>query len=89
MLRREAVFDSAVDFGIVVTDKSGIVTDWNRGAELTMGWSAGEMVGQSAERFFTPEDRAIGRIETEMRTALSDGSAADERWHLRKDGSRF
>lgn len=89
LLRREAVFDSAVDFGIVVTDKSGIVNDWNRGAELTMGWSAGEMVGQSAERFFTPEDRAIGRIETEMRTALSDGSAADERWHLRKDGSRF
>ncbi|WP_294642486.1 PAS domain S-box protein [uncultured Aureimonas sp.] len=86
---REAVFESAVDFGIVVTDPAGIITDWNRGAERTMGWSAREMIGETANRFFTPEDRANGRIETEMSIALSDGSAADERWHLRKDGSRF
>ncbi|MDP9056922.1 MAG: PAS domain S-box protein, partial [Pseudomonadota bacterium] len=41
------------------------------------------------EIFFTPEDRAISRAQTEMSGALGDGHSADDRWHLRKDGSRF
>ena len=86
---REAIFESAIDFALVVTDRAGIVTDWNSGAERTMGWSAAEMLGQDAERFFTPEDRAIGRVQTEMSESLRDGSAADERWHLRNGGTRF
>ncbi|MCJ2099785.1 PAS domain S-box protein [Methylobacterium sp. E-046] len=87
--RQRAVFDSAVDFAIVVTDCDGLVTDWNAGAERVFGWTAGEMRGQPADRFFTPEDRAAGRIEAEMRRARDEGRAPDERWHLRKDGSRF
>ncbi|MBI0539698.1 PAS domain S-box protein [Roseomonas sp. KE2513] len=47
------------------------------------------MLGQTAERFFTPEDHAADRIGTEMRLAVEHGRASDERWHLRKDGSRF
>ena len=38
---------------------------------------------------FTPEDRAAHAPEQEARTAIRDGRAADERWHVRKDGSRF
>ena len=85
----QAIFESAVDFAIVTSDHEGRVTAWNPGAERILGWSAEEMVGHSAETFFTPEDRAAGRPETEMRCAAETGRAADERWHLRKDGSRF
>lgn len=60
--RQQAVFDSALDFAIVVTGRDGIVTDWNSGAEHVMGWTAEEMRGRDASRFFTPEDRAEGRI---------------------------
>nr|WP_237180433.1 HWE histidine kinase domain-containing protein [Roseomonas haemaphysalidis] len=88
-LRRDAIFESAVDFAIVVCDQAGVITDWNRGAECTMGWSAAEMIGQTTHRFYTLEDRANGRVESEMSNALRDGSAPDERWHLRKDGSPF
>ena len=87
--RQRAILDSASDFAIIATDSDGRVTDWSVGAERIMGWSAAEMFGQTAERFFTPEDRACGRLKEEMRSALSDGRASDERWHLRKDGSRF
>ena len=87
--RQRAVFDSALDFAIVVTDRDGIITDWNRGAEHVMGWTIEEMRGQDADRFFTPDDRAIGRVAYEMETALRDGRASDERWHLRKGGERF
>jgi PAS domain S-box-containing protein len=56
---------------------------------LVLGWTDAEMIGQSAEVIFTPEDRTQGRPEAEMRETLANGRAIDERWHLRKDGSRF
>ncbi|MDN4634086.1 PAS domain S-box protein [Sphingomonas sp. PsM26] len=86
---QRSIFDSAIDFAIIVTDPSGIVIDWNRGAENVMGWAAAEMRGEHAERFFTPEDRANGRVGHEMAKALAEGRATDERWHLRKSGERF
>lgn len=87
--RERAVFNSSVDFAMVVTDPLGIITDWNPGAVHIMGWDAQEMCGYDAQRFFTPEDRATDRVGHEMRKALEQGRASDERWHLRKDGSRF
>ena len=87
--RCSAIVRSAVDFAVIATDLQGQVTDWNPGAENILQWSQDEMRGHTANRIFTPEDRAIGRMETEMRCALRDGRASDERWHLRKDTSRF
>jgi PAS domain S-box-containing protein len=87
--RQRAVFESSTDFAMVITNPSGIITDWNPGAEHVMGWTAAEMLGSDGERFFTPEDRADGRLDHEMRRALQDGRANDERWHLRKSGERF
>jgi PAS domain S-box-containing protein len=87
--RQHAIFDSAIDFAMVVTDQEGIVTDWNPGATHVMGWTAEEARGDDARFFFTPEDRASGWVELEMRRALSEGRASDERWLLRKDGRQF
>ena len=87
--RFRAVFDSVTDFALIVTDRRGRITEWNVGAERILGWSRAEMLGQAIERFFTPEDCAIGRALTEMRLSLEDGRASDERWHLRRDGTRF
>ncbi|MBS68824.1 MAG: hybrid sensor histidine kinase/response regulator, partial [Pseudomonas sp.] len=87
--RQRAIFESVVDFAIILTDTAGIITDWNAGAEKVMGWTAEEMRGQSAERFFTPADRACDWFGEEMQTALREGRALDERWHLRKDGQQF
>lgn len=49
--RQNAVFDSALNFAIIMTDRDGIVTDWDSGAERVMGWSADKMRGQDASRF--------------------------------------
>ncbi|MDE3744285.1 MULTISPECIES: PAS domain S-box protein [Methylobacterium] len=85
----QAIFNSAVDLAIITTDHEGRVTAWNPGAERILGWSSEEMVGQPAASFFTPEDQAADRPATEMRCALQTGRVADERWHMRKDGSHF
>jgi len=87
--RQRAIFDSAIDFAMIVTEPTGIITDWNPGAEGVMGWTADEMRGRDATAFFTPEDRQKGIIDQEMHQALKDGRASDERWHLRKGGDRF
>lgn len=87
--RQRAIFESAIDFAIIVTDPAGVVADWNPGAENVMGWAAAEVRGQDGAFFFTPEDQASGQVASEMRRALRDGRAADERWHLRKDGHLF
>lgn len=84
-----AVLSSATDFAIVTTDLAGRVTSWNPGAENLLGWTEAEMLGEDACRFFTPEDNASGRCQEEMKIAGEEGRCEDERWHMRKDGSRL
>jgi GAF domain-containing protein len=58
--RSRQVLDSALDFGIVVLNHGGFVTEWNKGAERIFGWSEAEMLGHRADRFFTPRRRRDG-----------------------------
>ncbi|UAK23131.1 hybrid sensor histidine kinase/response regulator [Sphingomonas nostoxanthinifaciens] len=83
------IIDSATDFAIIATDRSGKITAWNKGAELTLGWTETEMLGELVDRIFTPEDLAGDRPAVEMQCALETGAGNDERWHLRKNGERF
>ena len=88
-VRYHQILDSAVDYAIITTNLDGNVTSWNSGAENILGWSETEMCGQPAHVFFTPEDIADGVPEQEMQGAREIGRGSDERWHVRKDGSRF
>ena len=81
--------ENAREYAIFSTDLERRVTSWNSGAQRLIGYEEDDVIGQSADVIFTPEDRAAGVPEQEARAALADGRAADERWHLRKDGSRF
>ena len=45
--------------------------------------------GQHAAVLFTEEDRARGEVERELRLAATEGRASDDRWLVRKNGSRF
>jgi two-component system CheB/CheR fusion protein len=62
---------------------------WNSGAERLLGYAEAEIIGHFADVIFTPEDRATHRPEIEREQALTEGRASDQRWHLRKDGTRF
>ena len=83
------VLDSATDYAIITCDGAGLVTGWNKGAANVLGWSEAEALGQPASMIFTPEDLAAGADVLEMATALTTGRVTDDRFHLRKDGSRF
>ena len=81
--------ESATDYAIFSIDTDGLVTSWNAGAERVFGYAEAEIIGTSADVVFTAEDRAAGVPRRERETALAAGRAADERWHIRKDGTRF
>ncbi len=87
--RFERLVEAAKDYAIFMVDAEGLVTTWNEGAERVFGYQEGEIVGEDGSVLFTPEDRRSGRPEREMETARTEGRAEDERWHMRKDGSRF
>lgn len=83
------ILDSATDYAILTLDRSGIVTSWSPGAERLLGYKDHEIIGKDGRIVFTPEDCEAGAPEMEISRALNEGRAENERWHLRKDGSRF
>lgn len=83
------ILENAIDFAIISMDTSGNVTSWSPGAEAIFGFPAAEAIGRHASLIFTPEDRAAHVPEVELGTALANGIANDERWHIRRDGTRF
>ena len=87
--RYRLAVESASDYATFTTDLTGRITAWNTGAQNLMGWTEEEAVGASANLIFTPEDDRDATAETEMRLAVTEGRGEDDRWHLRKDGTRF
>ena len=86
--RLRLVIEGAKDHVIFTTDTAGIIMTWSAGAVAILGWTADEAIGQPAAMIFTPSDRAVGADVQELAGAARDGSAPDERWHLKKDGSQ-
>ncbi len=83
------VAESTKDYAIITLDIEGRVTSWNKGAERLFGYADAEMIGHTGDIVFTREDRERSAPEEERRRAREEGRAEDERWHVRKDGSRF
>lgn len=87
--RLNLIIRGVEDFAIFTITSQGLVESWNCGAEQLFGYKESEILGQTGALLFTPEDRQSGAPQQEMETAQREGQAQDERWHLRKDGSRF
>jgi PAS domain S-box-containing protein len=77
------------DYGVIFLDPDGRIRRWSNGAEKLFGYKPDEVEGTPAHEIFVPPDRHAGVPEVELQTAREQGRAEDERWHLRKDGSRF
>ncbi len=87
--RLRLILDNTTDYGFVIANVEGQVTEWEGGCLAVTGWAPDEAIGQPISFFFTTADCAAGVPESEMKRAASEGRALDKRWHLRKDGGRF
>lgn len=77
------------DHALVCMDPQGIVVGWLGVAEEIFGYRAGEALGRSVAQIFTPEDRAKGLDRYELQVAAMNSRSEDDRWHVRKDGTRI
>ncbi|MBW4679216.1 MAG: response regulator [Microcoleus vaginatus WJT46-NPBG5] len=87
--RFRLLLENVEDYAIFFLDPDGRVIRWSVGAERILGYQEAEMLGQSGSIMYTPEDLASGADKQELETAVKEGRAEDERWHVRKDGTRF
>ncbi|MGH8022171.1 MAG: CHASE3 domain-containing protein, partial [Limisphaerales bacterium] len=103
LLMQKAILDSA-DYGIVATDRDGIVQTFNRAAERLLGYSAEEVIGKvtpmlwrdplemrrQAEIFSEKTGRPVpSTFETILKKVELESVDEGEWTFIRKDGGRF
>ena len=83
------VIDSLQDYSIFTVDNDLRINSWNSGAAKIFQYETEEIIGEHFEIIFSEEDKKAGVPQLEIQTALQEGRALDNRWHICKDGSRF
>lgn len=85
---RLQLIENARAYVMIIADADACITAWLGGSEDILGWSPDEAIGRSMTIIFTDDDCRNGVPERELARTREHGSAADVRWHQRKDGSR-
>ncbi|MBS4061684.1 MAG: PAS domain S-box protein [Bacteroidetes bacterium] len=83
------IIDSLQDYSIFTIDQDFIINSWSSGSAKIFGYETDEVIGESFDLIFTEEDLANGIPKREIETALKEGRATDNRWHIAKDKSLF
>lgn len=87
--RFRMLLENVKDYAIFLLDTHACVIRWSVGAENIFGYQEAEILGRSGSIIFTPEDIRASADKEELNTAVTQGQAEDERWHVRKDGTLF
>jgi PAS domain S-box-containing protein len=85
-VRQLAAIVESSDDAIIGKDLNGIITSWNRGAEILFGYTAAQMIGQPVQRLIPPEqkDEESGILE---RLRRGEPIRYDETIRRRQDGT--
>ena len=83
------IIDSLQDYSIFTVDNDLRINSWNSASTKIFQYTTEEIIGEHFDIIFTEEDRKIGGPQLEIDTALKDGRAVDNKWHICKDGSKF
>jgi PAS domain S-box-containing protein len=87
--RYRMIVESAVDYAIFTCGLDGRITSWNSGAQAVLGYPPEDIIGQPCSRIFMADDIIADVPDREMRAAHCGISVHAERWHRRRDGTRF
>ncbi|WP_329806503.1 PAS domain-containing sensor histidine kinase [Flavobacterium facile] len=83
------IIDSLQDYSIFTLDKDFNINSWSSGATKIFGYETEEVIGEPFDIIFTEEDLKSGIPKKEIETALEEGRATDNRWHITKDKKLF
>jgi PAS domain S-box-containing protein len=101
--QRKAVLDSATQNCIIATDKKGIITVFNTGAERLLGYSAEELIGRHTPEIFHIESELelfsirfsskhgykVNGFDVLFEYAVREQPEQLEWTYVRKDGTQF
>lgn len=88
--RFRTLVEQIQDYAIFMLDVEGRPSTWNEGVKRVLGYDEQQFVGQNvADLIYTPEDIAAGIAQAELEEASATGSASNDRWMRRIDGTRF
>lgn len=89
-IRFRALIEQVRDYAIFMIDADRKGTSWNEGVSRVLGFEEEDFLGKDVtECIFTPEDLAAGIPDAEYEEAARAGSASNDRWMRRRDGTRF
>lgn len=77
------------EYAVIRISLDGVIEDWLGAAHRLFGYATQEAVGLAFRVLFTPSDIELGLHEMELELARRAQRSEDDRWHVRKDGSRF
>lgn len=83
------IIDSLQDYSIFTLDNEYKINSWSSGSAKIFGYETDEVIGEPFDIIFTDEDLKNGIPTIEIETALLEGRATDNRWHITKDKSLF
>ena len=83
------IIDSLQDYSIFTLDNDLKINSWSSGSSKIFGYETEEVIGEHFDIVFTEEDKKNDIPQKEISTALKEGRATDNRWHICKDGSLF
>ena len=83
------IIDSLQDYSIFTLDKEFVINSWSSGSKKIFGYEVEEAIGEPFGLIFTEEDLKNGIPKKEIETALKEGRATDNRWHITKDKTLF
>ena len=83
------IIDSLQDYSIFTIDNDFIINSWSSGSAKIFGYETEEVIGEPFDLIFTAEDLKNGVPHKEIETALKEGRATDNRWHITKDKTEF
>ncbi|OEY71345.1 PAS domain S-box protein [Salegentibacter salarius] len=98
----QAILDASTQVGIIATNKQGLITHFNSGAETALGYNQEEVLGRltplaihekqeirNEAKKIAEKNRKFSDFEVLTYDAQKDKSEAKEWTYIRKDGSKF
>jgi PAS domain S-box-containing protein len=85
-LRLAAIVEQTND-AVIGLDPAGVITSWNRGAQVLFGYSAAEAVGRALESLVVPGDDDGARVHTDAWRGAGE-TPHMERWLRTREGRR-
>jgi PAS domain S-box-containing protein len=83
------MIEGVEDYAIVFLDNRGIILNWNKGVEKIKGYNRQEIIGQSFNIFYLPQDRQARLPEKLLALTKKEGRTNFVGQRIRKNGTPF